>query len=125
MNYGQYVQYQAPPQYQIRPTPLKSRFAYIVLAILFGWLGVHNFYAGRSGSGVTQLLLSLFTCVGIFPIWIWALFEALIVRHDGLDREMKPLSPFALIFSLVLFFIVFILPGLLFLLMIIGAASMD
>ncbi|MDR3110549.1 MAG: GYF domain-containing protein [Planctomycetaceae bacterium] len=41
-----------------------SRLAYILLAIFFGGLGVHDFYAGRIGSGVAILLLT-FICLPV------------------------------------------------------------
>jgi len=49
-------------------------------------LGIHNFYAGRLGVGVAQLLV---TCilgwfvVGIFITGIWVLFELFTVTEDG------------------------------------------
>ena len=33
-----------------------------ILAILVGGLGIHNFYAGRNGSGTVQLLISVLLC---------------------------------------------------------------
>ena len=118
VQYVQYVQYQTP-QYQLPPVPLKSRSVYVILAILFGGLGIHNFYAGRSGCGVTQLRLSLFTCgVCTLPMSIWALFEALIVNRDGLGREMKPMSVVAIIFAILLFLLPWVM---LFFLAILGA----
>jgi len=125
VQYVQYVQYQTP-QYQFPPVPLKSRSAYVILAILFGGLGIHNFYAGRGGCGVTQLLLSLFTCgLCTLPMYIWALFEALIVSRDGLGREMKPMSIVAMIFAVLLFFTIFILPWLMLLFLAIIGAILD
>ena len=35
----------------------KSRLAYILLAILLGTLGIHNFFAGYTGKGIAQLLM--------------------------------------------------------------------
>ena len=77
-----------PPQFQVPPPPppamvnQKSRTVYIILAIFLGGLGVHNFYAGRTGIGVAQLLITIFSC-GTIPIWLWALVEACIVTTDG------------------------------------------
>lgn len=42
----------------VRP---KSRVGFVLFAIFFGALGIHNFYALRIKSAVTQLLLTLFT----------------------------------------------------------------
>jgi len=79
-----------PPQYQVPPPPppppavanQKNRTVYIILAIFLGGLGVHNFYAGRTGIGVAQLLITIFSC-GTVPIWLWAIVEACIVTTDG------------------------------------------
>ena len=61
--------------------PLKSRAAYICLGLFFGGLGVHNFYAGYVGRGITQLLLTLFV-VGIFFVPIWVLVEIIAINKD-------------------------------------------
>ncbi len=64
----------------------KSRLAYIVLALFFGTLGIHNFYAGRTGSGIFQLLITLFLGWLIVPLFIvvfWVLIEIIAVSKDG------------------------------------------
>ena len=35
----------------------KSRVVYVLLGLTLGWLGIHNFYAGRVGCGVCQIVL--------------------------------------------------------------------
>ncbi|MDR1146227.1 MAG: TM2 domain-containing protein [Verrucomicrobiales bacterium] len=62
------------------PVP-KSRAAYVLLAIFFGGLGIHNFYAGRMNQATAQLLMGLF-CLGV-PSWVWALVECFTVSADG------------------------------------------
>ncbi|KAL0231449.1 hypothetical protein GEMRC1_010853 [Eukaryota sp. GEM-RC1] len=76
---------QAPPQYQQAPQqgpppvtiihtqsfpnyPIKSRGCYIILALLFGLFGFHNFYIGRASIGCLQLALTI--CIGwlIIPL---------------------------------------------------------
>ena len=42
-------------------THAKSRGVYIILGLFFGCLGIHNFYAGRNGVGVAQLLITIFS----------------------------------------------------------------
>lgn len=70
-----------------QPTPTlppKSRIAYVLLAIFLGGLGIHNFYAGYSGRGIAQLLLSILTCGwGGIISWIWAVIEACVVTSDA------------------------------------------
>lgn len=69
------------------PPPIypKSRAAFIVLAILLGPLGVHNFYAGYNLRGCMQLattiLLGWFV-VPLIAVYIWILLEILFVRED-------------------------------------------
>ena len=66
------------------PHPPKSRTAYVVLGILLGGLGIHNFYAGYSGRAIIQLLISVLSCGYLgWAIWIWAVVEACTVKQDG------------------------------------------
>ena len=62
----------------------KSRVTYVVLGLIFGVLGIHNFYAGYAGRGVVQLLISIlslgFLC---WVTWIWAIIEICTVTKDG------------------------------------------
>ena len=61
-----------------------SRVLYVVLALLFGCLGVHNFLAGYTQKGVIQLLISVFTLFfGACFVAIWALVEAFTVKEDA------------------------------------------
>lgn len=64
----------------------KSRGIYIILALFFGFLGVHNFYAGRIGVGVAQLLTVLLLgwfVVGFVIVFFWILIELFTVTKDG------------------------------------------
>ena len=64
----------------------RSRTAYIVLGIFLGALGIHNFYAGYSGKGIAQLLISLLTGWLIIPliaVWIWVIVEICTVTKDA------------------------------------------
>ena len=64
----------------------KNRLTYVVLGIFLGCLGVHNFYAGRTGMAVGQLLITLLTGWLIIPIlcvWIWVIIELCTVTKDG------------------------------------------
>jgi TM2 domain-containing membrane protein YozV len=69
----------------------KSRLTYILLALFLGGLGVHNFYAGYSGKGITQLLLTLFlfwTVVVPIGVWIWIIIEMCTVDSDAYGNRM-------------------------------------
>jgi len=63
-----------------------------LLAWFVGPLGVHRFYAGRTGSGFAMLLISL-TLVGLFVTGIWALVDLIVLAtgkfRDGDGELMK------------------------------------
>ena len=96
--YGQPQQTQfVPPQYGQQPYgqpqyagPAKSRVTYIILGLLLGGLGIHNFYAGYAGRGVAQLLITLLTSWfgGFVIIWIWVIIEICTVSVDASGRPM-------------------------------------
>ncbi len=62
----------------------KNRTVYIVLAVLLGEFGVHNFYAGNVARGVIQLVLTLVSCFWLcLPVWIWAIIEGVTTTKDA------------------------------------------
>jgi TM2 domain-containing membrane protein YozV len=67
------------------PMSSKTRTNYVVLGIFLGGFGVHNFYAGRSGVAVAQLLISLigFLIGGPIIVGIWVIVELFTVTRDG------------------------------------------
>ena len=69
----------------------KSRATYLVLAFCLGGLGVHNFYAGRVGSAVCQLILTC-TLVGIIvsaPVGV----ARHALRHPGRFGAADAVTP--------------------------------
>ena len=72
-----------------------SRTIYILLAILLGSLGIHNFYARRRNAAWLQLALGitgLIATAGLLNILLalWAIFaDALLVTHDGQGHKMQ------------------------------------
>lgn len=88
------------------PAP-KSRVAYCLLGILFGGLGIHNFYAGRKKRGLIELVLGfllglialglMFTEVPVDQLesikltinllklipYIWIVIDLCKVKEDG------------------------------------------
>ena len=67
-------------------TSAKSRLAYILLAFFLGGLGIHNFYAGYTGRGIAQLLITLFLGWLIIPaiaVWIWCIVEMIVVTKSA------------------------------------------
>lgn len=70
----------------------KSRLTFILLGIFLGGLGVHNFYAGYTGKGIAQLVISLVSLplmiiiIGFFTlpaVGLWALLEAILIKVDS------------------------------------------
>ena len=76
----------------------KSRLTYILLGVFLGTWGVHNFYAGRTGPGIAQLVITLISiplifvfCIGVFTLWIpwiWAIVEIVTIDRDGNNVRM-------------------------------------
>jgi TM2 domain-containing membrane protein YozV len=73
------------------PADSKSRTTYVLLGIFLGGLGIHNFYAGRTGQAVAQLLITLLTGWLIFPliaVGIWVIVEVCTIRVDAKGRQL-------------------------------------
>jgi hypothetical protein len=70
-----------------------SRVLYIVLGVVVGMLGVHNFLAKQQKPGMIKLGVSLggfvlsffFSIFGlaIAAMWIWAIYEVITIKADG------------------------------------------
>jgi TM2 domain-containing membrane protein YozV len=82
-------QHNPPPT---RPVSQKSRGTFIILGVLLGGLGIHNFYAGYLGRGFVQLLttvvLGVFFFVGIMIVGFWVIAELFMVKVDAAGRTM-------------------------------------
>lgn len=64
----------------------KSRGVYVILGLFFGCLGIHNFYAGYFGRGLSQLLIVLvlgWFVIGLVVVVPWVLIELFVVTHDA------------------------------------------
>jgi TM2 domain-containing membrane protein YozV len=62
----------------------KSRVTFVLLGIIFGCFGVHNFYAGFVRKGVFQLCLTFFSCFYLALVsWVWAIFEICMINKDA------------------------------------------
>jgi TM2 domain-containing membrane protein YozV len=74
-----------PPTFAAMPLYIRrrSRLTYILLGVLLGAFGGHNFYAGYTKRAVVQLLLTMLTCFyGGIVSWIWAIVEVCAVTED-------------------------------------------
>lgn len=66
----------------------KSKVTAAIYAFFLGEFGIHNFYLGRTGRGVAQLLITIFLAVIVIgPIisWVWAIVEGaqILGSHPG------------------------------------------
>lgn len=75
----------------------KNRGMYIILGLLAGMLGIHNFYAGYDRRGFAQLVLSAisllfsFLFIPIFfliPVAFSVLFDIILVEKDANGETM-------------------------------------
>ncbi|MEO6923148.1 MAG: NINE protein [Bryocella sp.] len=83
LSFAGYAGNAQPINPELRYVVRRNRVAYVVLAIFFGPLGVHNFYAGYIKKAVIQCCLTVFTFSIASPfVWIWAVVEACRVDRD-------------------------------------------
>lgn len=66
------------------PLSDKSRIAAGLLGIFLGAYGIHRFYLGDAGMGVTQLLVTFLTC-GLGGIW--GFIEGIMILTGSIDRD--------------------------------------
>ena len=62
----------------------KSTGVAYLLWFLLGFLGAHRFYLGRTGTAITQLILSC-TIIGLIPMIFWWIYDG--VRTAGMVEE--------------------------------------
>ena len=67
----------------------KSRWLFVLLAILLGQIGIHNFYAGHNFRGICQLVLTLITFGYIAGFMMFLnVLEAIFVTRDGDGKRL-------------------------------------
>ena len=62
----------------------KNKYVAAILSFLFGVLGVHRFYLGRTGTGILMVILSL-TVVGLIVTGLWSLIDT--IRYLVMPEE--------------------------------------
>lgn len=68
----------------------KNRTTFIVLGVLLGFVGAHNFYAGYTKKAIAQLCVTLFSVGFAAPMtWIWAVIDVCTVDRDSDNRQFK------------------------------------
>ena len=80
----------------------KSRLVLFLLALFLGQLGIHRYYAGKTGSGVAMLVLTIagyatmILVIGFFAlsvVWVWNLIDVIMaVAGTFKDKEGKPIT---------------------------------
>jgi hypothetical protein len=61
----------------------KNRMTFIILGVLLGPFGAHNFYAGYTGKGIAQLCITVLTLgLGSPMSWAWAVIDVWTVDRD-------------------------------------------
>lgn len=56
----------------------KTAVVAYLLWFFLGWFGAHNFYLGRTGVAVTQLILTI-TIIGILITFFWVIVDAFLI----------------------------------------------
>jgi hypothetical protein len=66
------------------PEDHKAKVTFIILGVLLGALGAHNFYAGYKKKALMQLGLTVFTLGYAAPMsWIWAVIDICTIDRDS------------------------------------------
>lgn len=74
------------------PPSQRSRAALTIFAFVLGSFGAHRFYAGKIGTGVLQLILTL-TLIGALISGPWALVDFILACAGKFrDREGRIIS---------------------------------
>ena len=80
---AQAVQQQGPLSTDTRTLLLydanrKSAVIAYILWFFLGWFGAHNFYLGRKGVGIAQVLLTI-SVIGWFITFVWVVVDAFLI----------------------------------------------
>jgi TM2 domain-containing membrane protein YozV len=68
----------------------KDRRTFILLGVLLGMLGAHNFYAGYKSKAFAQLAISILSLGFASPMsWVWALIDVLTIEEDSTGIKFK------------------------------------
>lgn len=79
-----------PPLSRVRDESDRLVLPAFLLALFLGVLGIHRFYAGRTGSGVAMLILT-FTGIGAIVSVPWAIVDTIVVACGSFrdDQERR------------------------------------
>ena len=83
--------YQQPGQPVYQQISPKSKMAAGLLGIFLGAFGIHNFYIGKTGRGVVQLVLTVLCCTAFISA-VWGLIEGIMILcGSGTDGDNLPI----------------------------------
>jgi TM2 domain-containing membrane protein YozV len=78
-----------PDKQKVVIAAAKSRVLFVILGLILGSLGIHNYYAGYLVRGTIQLLLTLlYGWSGLIVTVPWALIEIFVVTSDSSGAKM-------------------------------------
>jgi hypothetical protein len=61
----------------------KNRMTFIILGVLLGAFGAHNFYAGYTKKAVAQLCITVFSLGFASPMaWVWGVIDVSTIDSD-------------------------------------------
>ncbi len=70
------------------PKGSRTKIVTFLLAFFLGSLGVHNFYLGKTGLGITQLLITVLTFgIGVLITGPWAFIEGILALASSNFRD--------------------------------------
>ena len=76
----------APAQASMPAAAPKQKMVAFLLGFFLGALGVHNFYLGKKGMGLTQLLITVLTLgFGALITGPWALVQSIMIIMGKID----------------------------------------
>ena len=76
----------APMQATMPAAAPKQKMVAFLLGFFLGVFGVHNFYLGKKGMGLTQLLVTVLTLgFGALVIGPWALIQSIMIIMGKID----------------------------------------
>jgi TM2 domain/Prokaryotic RING finger family 1 len=68
----------------------KNRTTFIVLGVLLGFVGAHNFYAGYKKKAIAQLCVTVFSAGFASPmIWVWAVIDVCTIDRDSEGKTFR------------------------------------
>ena len=80
----------------------KSRWIHVILGLMFGLMGFHNFYSGHNLRGAIKLCILFvafvldastgfrtgFSLVALVVIALWSVIEVIVVKNDASGKAM-------------------------------------